>query len=221
MFIRTAKPLLEERAAKYSQKPDSTPSGNQSGENSENSQDSTGAEAVVYLAVRVDGGQNLKPILNALGGSRTVKGIFFFSPEQLSSYDDILRELVSNGQRVGLIAKGASLEDQLRSLERGNELLKHILRQKAVFVLNEGLSEDIQKGLQEEGYLPWKANITVTSRNRSDSGIYQTVLNQVAGTKGKARVLLDDNTKGGTVSSILRQLRKDRYEIRAIRETDF
>lgn len=223
MFIRSAKPLLEERAAKYAQNSSGT-SSNQQGEsvkNQENSGNSNGAEAVVYFAVRVDGGQNLQSILNAMKGSFKVKGIFFFHVEQLASKDDILRQLVSNGQRIGLIANGNSVEEQLSSLGEGNRLLKHIVRQKAVFVLNEGASAEIQEGLREQGYIPWKANITVGSLNRSDASFYQTVLERIGKAKGKARVLLDDNTKGGTLSSILRQLREDQYEIRILRETDY
>lgn len=220
MFIRSAIPILEEKAAKYNQ----NTNGNQGGGTAVkpgSSGDETQPDAQVYLAIRMGSGQNLSAIMNAMKSSRQVKGVFFFPVEQLAAYDDTLRELVMSGQRIGLIAKGTTLEEQLGSLQEGNRLLKHILRQKAVFVLNEGLSEEMQKGLQEEGYLPWKANITLGSRGRSDSALYQAVLDRIGDSKGKARVLLDDNTKGGTVFSILRQLREEQYDIRILRETDF
>lgn len=223
MFIRSAQPMLAEMARKNSQNPgkSSNKPGGTTVNPSGNSAEGIGKDTEVYFSVRVDSGQNLASIQTALKNSRQVKGIFFFSVDKLASSDDTLRELVSNGQRVGLIAKGGSLEEQLGNLQEGNRLLKHILRQKAVFVLDEGMSAETQAGLKEKGYLPWKANVTVGSRGRSDSALYQTVLDRIGAAKGKARVLLDDNTKGGTVSSILRQLREDQYDIRILCETDF
>jgi hypothetical protein len=221
MFIRSARPLLEELAGKQSSSGTSNKPGGSTVNNSGTSGNGIGQGTMVYFAIRADGGDNLNSIQNAMKGSRQVKGIFFFSVEKLASNDDTLRELVMSGQRVGLIAKGGTLEEQLGNLQEGNRLLKHILRQKAVFVLDEGMSAEIQEGLKAKGYLPWKANITVSSRGRSDTALYQTVLDRIGDSKGKARVLLDDNAKGGTISSILRQLREDRYDIRILRETDF
>jgi len=225
MYKRSVHPILEDRAAKFGQGEPSKPTSGQSGgikvDIPETSGENTSQEATVYFAIRVDGGAQLDSIFHALKRNLRVKGVFFFHNNQLASSDDFLRELVSNGHRVGLIAEGSSLEEQLHSLEEGNRLLEHILRQKASFVLNERFSEDSQQGLQESGYLLWTANITMASRSRSDAVLYQSILDRIGEKKGKARVLLDDNTKGGTLSSVLRQLQEDQYEIRSIRETDY
>jgi hypothetical protein len=228
MFVRSVRPHLEERAAKYNQTSGSTsnPSGgNPSGGGTvitppNTSGEGSGQDVEVYLAIRVGNGAELSSIVKALKANRQVKGMFFFPVDELVEHDDLLRELISKGQRVGLIAQGTSLEEKQKSLEAGNLLLEHILRQRTAFVLDEGFSEEVKSGLSSEGYLPWRATVSVTSQNRSASSVYGTVLSKIEGSKGKARVLLDDGTKGGTLSSILRKLREDRYDIRPLRETD-
>ena len=228
MFMRSVRPHLEERAAKYSQTSGGT--SNPSGGNSSGggtvitppntSGEGSGQDVEVYLAVRVGNGAELSSIVKALKANRWVKGMFFFPVDELVDHDDLLRELISKGQRVGLIAQGTSLEEKQKSLEAGNLLLEHILRQRTAFVLDEGFSEEVKSGLSSEGYLPWRATVSVSSQNQSDSSVYGKVLSKIEESKGKARVLLDDGTKGGTLSSILRKLREDRYDIRPLRETD-
>jgi len=224
MFMRSARPILEERLAKgglptsgganqsVGGTPVTTP---------ENSPDAPGQNTFVYLGIRVDSATKLDSILNALTESRQVKAVFFFPVSRLAECDELLRELSGRGQRIGLISSGNSLEAQLESLKEGNRLLKHILCQKAFFVLSESAGEEQRDGLRAEGYLPWTPNITVSADGRSDAAIYQSLINKLKKKTGKARLLLDDGIKGGTLASALRQMREDGYDIRLLRETDY
>lgn len=227
MFMRSVRPILEERLTKPSQSGSgsSKGGGNQSGRgttgtSSGASSDAPGENTAVYLAIRVDHAKNLDSMLNALTGNRQVKAVFFFPVSRLEECDDLLRELTGHGQRVGLIPSGNSLQAQLDSLNEGNRLLGHILRQKAFFVLSESATEEQRTGLRAEGYLPWSPNVTVSAAGRSDAAIYQSVLDKLKKKTGKVRLLLDDGMKGGTLSSALRQLREDGYDLRVFRETD-
>lgn len=229
MFMRSARPILEERLVKYAHSSGGATSGgatsggvNQSGEGTtETTPDAPGRNTLVYLGIRVDSARNLDSILNALTGNRQVKAVFFFPVSRLAACDEILRELSGRGQRIGLIPSGNVLEAQLDSLTEGNRLLGHILRKKAFFVLSESATQEQRDGLRSEGYLPWTPNTTVSAAGHSDAEIYQTVLDRLVQKTGKARLLLDDGIKGGTLSSILRHLREDGYDLRFLRETDY
>lgn len=228
MFLRSARPLLEDRNSNYNQgSGGSSTGGKQTGGGTitirpnESRPTEEGKDTSLYLAIRVGDAANLSSILTALEESRQLKAVFFFRVDQLMPQDDLLREVIGRGHRVGFIPSGDSTEAQIENLQEGNRLLKHILRQKAVFVLQEGGSGELGSVLRAEGYLPWTPNISVSGAGRSDSATYQTVLQRLEKKTGKARLLLDDKVKGGTLSSVLKMLEKDGYNMRALRETDY
>lgn len=227
MFLRSARPLLDDRTASYNQGSGRSSSGGSqtSGGTSIRPNDAhpgeEGHDTSVYLGIRVGDTANLSSILKALDESRQLKAVCFFRVDQLIACEDLLREVIGRGHRVGLIPSGNSTEAQLDNLQEGNRLLKHILRQKAVFVLSEGGFEEQTSALRTEGYLPWTPNISVSGAGRSDSATYQMALQRLEKKTGRARLLLDDKVKGGTLSSVLKILEKDGYDLRALRETDY
>lgn len=227
MFLRSARPLLDERTQNYNRGNEGSSSGgNQSGGSTTIKPNETlpsgeGRGTAVYLGIRVGDGSNLNSILKALDESRQIKAIFFFRVDQLVSNDDLLREVIGRGHRVGLIAFGTTVDAQREYLDEGNRLLKHILRQKAVFVLWEGGSDEVYASLRSEGYLPWTSNVSMSGAGKSDGATYQAVLQRIEKRSGKVRLLLDNKVKGGTLSSILKALEKDGYDLRALRETDY
>lgn len=228
MFLRSARPLLEDRSANYQGSGRSSSGGKQTSggtitirPNETRTEEQRKDDTSVYLGIRVGDAANLSSILTALEESRQLKAVFFFRVDELIPQDDLLREVIGRGHRVGFLPSGNTTEAQIENLQEGNRLLKHILRQKAVFVLQEGGSEELASGLHAEGYLPWTPNISVSGAGRSDSATYQTVLQRLEKKTGKARLLLDDKVKGGTLSSVLKMAEKDGYNMRALRETDY
>lgn len=225
MYLRTVQPLLEERSARAEQTP--TPEGNNSGQTSkpptaptESTNEDTAKNQAVYVSFQLQNVQNLDGILLALAANRRVKVVFFLPPSRLAERDELLRELVGQGHKIGLIPEGTGSAAQLESLREGNRLLVHILRQKAHFVLDQGLAEETRNALAEEGLRPWAANISITAQGQNDSAVYQSTLTQITARSGKLRLLFDESLKGGTLTSILRQLQEDGYDLRALRETD-
>ncbi len=171
-------------------------------------------EKVVYTAVRVTGGLELSGVIAALNG-RGVKGLFFFSQEDLRSYDKALRRLVGSGHRVGLIPQGQTLEEQLGSIGEGNRLLFQILRQETLFVLVSDQSKEMETGLRDGGYLLWKANV------REEGQGTAAFLNQIKYQKGRARVLLQAEYGAGTLAALLREMQVESFDLRQPRETSY
>lgn len=227
VYVRSVIDLVEDRVGKYNQGSTSSGQGVKKPTNeptekpNQVEEEAPGQSTAVYFAFRMDQGTNLDSMISALGGQYQIQAVFFFPVDRLKDSADLLRELVGQGQRIGLIPNGSTQKTQLESLQEGNRLLKHLVRQKAVFVLAEDSTEETKTAMQSAGFLPWSSNIKVSGQGISDSTIYQTVLGRVAAKKkGKARLLLRDTLKGGTLSSVLRQLQQDGYDLRSMRETD-
>ena len=219
LFMDSVEPLFATRLAQYNSansgqggtsggKPGTPPITQEPGDTV------SGQEKVVYTAVRVTGGLDLDGIITALN-SRGVKGLFFFSPEELPSYDKALRRLAGSGHRVGLIAQGQTQQAQLESLEEGNRLLSHILRQEAVFVMTPGSSTEGEAALRDAGYLPWKASV------REEGQRAATLIDQIKHQQGRARVLIRVQYGSGNLTALLRGMQAEPFDLRQPRETSY
>lgn len=228
MYMRSVRPLLEERANQQTLGEDGNKNPGGTGQVTppptvmppEVVEEETTTNQPVYLSVRVNTATEVASLVDSLSVNGRLKAVFFFPVDRLVASDELLRELVGRGHKIGLIPTGKGIEEQLRSLQAGNDLLKHILRQRAMFVLDEGFSEETKAAMHAEAFLPWKPNITLSAGGKSDSAIYQSAMQQIEARKGRLRLLLDDQVKGGTLSSVIRQLVEDGYDLRALRETD-
>lgn len=219
LFMHSVSSLLEERSGNDGQSSNNNPGNTQ--QPTTQPEDPVGNGSGIYLGIRVENGQQIDAQINALASQSGMKAIFFFPAEDLAQYEAQLRKLTGNGHRVGLIPKEGSTVQQRNSLEEGQRLLKHILRQQASFVLPGAASEEQRAAWQESGYLLWTANVTVASAGRSDSALYQMAIDRISAKKGKVRLLIDDGMKGGTLNSVLKQCRADGFDLRVLRETDY
>ncbi len=218
-YIRAARPILEEWAAAYGQ-PNPPPPAPPSPQKPEDAPLKPGQSARIYLGIRVESGANLPGILDALERGHA-KAILFFPTNQVAAMDGLLRQAAVRGHKIGFIAPGGTLEEQLSAIRGANELLVHILKQKAVFILAAGQESAVLEGLGAQGYLNWRPGITMSSKNTGASTIPQALVDKVSQGAGVARVLLDDGLRGGTYTTILSKLREGEHSLRTPRETDF
>jgi hypothetical protein len=91
----------------------------------------------VYLAMRVDGAQNMEALLDILDDQR-VPVLFFFRPSQLAGYDAVIRRMAGSGHQIGLLVKGETGQELAEQVAQGNLLLERMLRQRTYTVLVDG-----------------------------------------------------------------------------------
>ena len=219
LFMDAVEPLFATRLAQYN-----SANGGQGGTSGgkpatgqtapDPSDPAPGQEKVVYTAVRVTEGTELSAVIAALN-TRGVKGLFFFSPEDLPGYDKALRRLVGSGHRVGLIPQGQTLKEQLGSMEEGNRLLSHILRQETLFALASGQSKEMEAGLRDAGYLLWKASV------REEGQGTAALMKQIKNQNGRARVLLQATYGTGSLAALLGEMQEEPFDLRQPRETSY
>ena len=125
-----------------------------------------------YFGVRVDGGGMAEVLLDTRSNNRRAKAVFFFTVEQLFEQDALIRQIINEGHKIGLIPKGNTLAAVMRDLVEGKTAVKHILRQNITFVLGDDLSDEIRNGLCKEGYIARGVN----NYSRSDGFMGRGVL---------------------------------------------
>ncbi len=231
MFLNSVSQLLEDRLKGATAPPTTTPSNNGNPNTSpeeekpeepkeetpEGAEVGTGQD--VYLALLVTDGGNLPSLLNVLQQYQ-IKALCFFQVENLAQQDDLIRQVVGEGHRVGLIPQGTTAKEQEEYLAQGNEMLEHIIRQKSWFVLP-GDDAAVQETLLEQGWICWSANVTETSSEGNASSRYESVIGQIENRTTGSRILLDDGIPSGTLSGILRKLQENHSVFHEIRETDY
>lgn len=168
----------------------------------------------IYVALEVDNGENLPSLLTTLDQYQ-IKALIFFQVENLSWQDDLLRQAVGSGHRIGLIPQGETAQEQANDLARGNERLSHIIRQRSWFTLSSGDAQ-ARETLLEMGWICWSANVTVDSQE-SSSAVLGRIESRTTGT----RLMLSEGTPSSTLSSILRTLQDNNSVFHGIRETDY
>lgn len=174
----------------------------------------------VYLGIQVASGLRLEEILTALE-RQSVYAVFFFQPQDLKKYDDLIRRMAATGHRVGLVASGATAEECRRQLEDGNQTLGQLVRLNTRMVLLDG-AQELRRDLGEQGWLCWSSNVDGRANGRSASGLTSGVMQGVESKRASARIWLDDRgTSPTALPQILRQLQEDGYEIRLPVETEF
>ena len=182
--------------------------------------DSQRIYAVVFLGIAVQEGKDLSEQMRAIE-AQGARGLFFFSPTELSQREDLLRELVGRGHQIGLIPAGESWSEQLSSAVLANEYLGEVLLERAVFVLCPEVTKETYDKWAEVDYIAWSPNVSLESQGRSVGEIYQDALGQVAQQAVRVRMLLDDEVGADSISRILRQLRISQCELGIPRETGY
>jgi len=174
----------------------------------------------VYLAFRVDSGENLDEILDTLE-TNDVPALFFFRLSALSQYDDIIRRIVGSGHQIGFLVSGNSAEEINIQLDECNNLLEQIAKMHSYIVLVDGESS-IRAALEQEGWLCWTYNVDGRSNDRGTYALINAIINGVDSKASYARVLMDDT--GNIINALpvtLHRLREAQYDIRLAVETSF
>ena len=174
----------------------------------------------VYLGIQVISGTRLEEILDALD-RRSVYAVFFFSPQELEEYGDMIRRIAATGHQVGLVASWVTAEECQRQLDAGNRVLAQLARLNTRMVLLDG-AEALRGDLGELGWLCWQSNVDGRSNGRSASRLTSAVMQGVGNKSASARVWMDDEgNSSAALPQILRRLQEEGYEIRMPVETEF
>lgn len=223
LYIQTVSSILKSRVDKYhaQEKPGSSNPGGNNNQPTPVEPEEPGEGGQVYLAFEVGSGAGLLATLSALQQQGNVSAIFFFEVDQLATMDTLLLEVVTQGHRVGLMNGGKSGPVSLESLTKGNDVLGRILRQRALFVLDEGFDAATKEELKGAGYLLWLSHVTAGGRGQSESGVYNGVLKDVKEKSGRIRLYFKEDVTARTVSSVLRQLKEERVTFRISRESGY
>ena len=111
----------------------------------------------VYLALLYgDGALDAAQQLESLG----LRGLFFFSPEQLREEDSLVRRLIAAGHGVGLDLSGSTLSECVRQAQEGGALLADIACSPAYLVRATQLDEGEYARLEESGWAVWRPTLS-------------------------------------------------------------
>jgi len=221
-FISSAATRMSSHLNEYLQSQASaTPSAGTSVPPSADPQPSGGGKSnvKVYLAMRVDYGQNLEELLDVLD-AQPASVLFFLSPSELAEYDTAIRRMTGSGHQIGLLLKGETERELEEQLAQGNRLLEQMLRQRSYTVLVDG-TDSQRTYLSEQGLLCWLENVDGRVYGRSYTTLVRNVMSEVGAKRSFARVLLEDHMPAAALSSLIRQLKADRYAICPAVETTF
>lgn len=226
VFISSAASLMSLRLSEYQQSQTSATSSSPSGSSSPTpsslpsdgeTTDKSGVR--VYLAMRVDSGEQLQEILDVLSG-QSVQILFFMRPSDLAEQDDLVRRIVGSGHQLGLLVEGGTLGELEQQLEEGNRLLEQIVRSRTYTVLVDG-TESQRSQLSREGWLCWEDNVDGLTRGRGSTSLVNDIMEETDDVKSLARILMDDTgSVVPTLSKLLRRLKAEHYVIRLAVETE-
>lgn len=145
----------------------------------------------ICLAFRCETGDGLEQILDRLD-ARNVRGIFFFSPEQIAQQDTLVRRAAGSGHSIGILAQGNTVEESRQTLTRANELLGHVVRMGATAAL---VPEEQFRTLEEENWVCWRETADARPRKNERTSTYAQRILSAAGTRSRTVYLtLDDSS---------------------------
>ena len=164
----------------------------------------------LYLGVRCERGGSAAALVNSFD-AQSVRGLFFFSPEQLEAQDDLVRRLLATGHSVGLLLNGGTLDESREQLARGEGILREMACVRPSALL---CPEDQRKPLEEEGWVCWRETASVRPGVSAQEQA-RSLRNQEL-----VRLTLDDSTETASIAgSLLYQLKNRQFDIRIPMET--
>lgn len=83
------------------------------------------------------------------------RALFLLDSAKLMQQDDLVRRLVARGHQIGLVIYGKDMDDCLRQLEKGRQLLRDISRSAVLIVSADELKAEGLQRLREEGCAIW------------------------------------------------------------------
>ena len=98
--------------------------------------------------------------------SYQVKALFFFRPEDIAAYDDLVRQIIGQGHSIGIHLNDDHTSGLLNSLTYANEHLEHVARSRSFIVhydSDEPITAETATVMYEAGYRIWQENLTVNS----------------------------------------------------------
>ena len=163
-------------------------------------------ELTVYLALDLSECEDSGAVARLEG----LPLLILLTPDTLLRSPSLVRKLWAKGFSLGWKVSGTA-EEALEELNRGNDLLAHLVRGRTRIVW---ASRELQEELTRQGWLCWRPNMT-------DSGITSN-LNQLEKRRTTARLTLSGAPGDLTNAELLiRRLHRDeRYALREPVETD-
>lgn len=163
----------------------------------------------VYLAFDMAGEGMAEGLITELE-RREDRGLFFFSPEELLSRDELVRQLVGRGHRIGLKLSADQPERAADEAERGQDMLQMVARCRVTAVLADGLSGQGREKLRTAGWLCWSGG--VDGRDLPEgSAAGSELLRRLSRHSRTEQMLLLSEGLGGELSALLSGLRRSGY----------
>lgn len=173
----------------------------------------TTEDVEVFLAFDCGTGTGLSDIITQLD-ARGWQGIFFFSADEIVTYDDEIRRMVATGHAVGLSTQGETWEEIEESLLEGSELLEVVARIQPHMVLTD--QEDYLVDLVGAGWTCWQTNVDGLHKEGETTATMAYRITQNLDVKTQwGQVLMDDSlTTAVALSSILSTVYREGYEVK-------
>lgn len=174
---------------------------------------SIGSGAAVYLGFALEEINGVDSLLDALDAGES-RGLFFFTPEQLEKWDDLVRRLVGEGHFVGLRTDEQETERAAAELAKGQEMLALVAHCRGSAVLAPGLDGAGQESLEQMGYVCWQT--TVDGRELEGSSYLRAarIMDDMTGGEEARNYLLLDQRSGNVLSGVLTELLREDYQLR-------
>ena len=178
---------------------------------------SLGSGAATYLGFVLTEEVSLADTLDALE-QLECQGLFFFTGEQLTRQDDLVRELIGRGHFVGLrtaVQEGTELSAVLEELGKAQKLLTAAAHCKALVVLAEGADEAMAEQLEGAGYVCWQ---TIADGRALEGTAYSRaneLMGEMTGGEDACNYLLLDDRAGDVLSGMLDDIRQEEYHFRS------
>lgn len=171
-------------------------------ENAENAEPPGVSGKMIHLCFRADAAKTaaLTEILNAKNAAATI----YFTELQIRKNGDLVRQVITDGQSVGLIAdasaQAGSVEAQLHA---ANSALFRAAAEKTRLCMVDGGSAAAAAAAQRAGYCCLNAEIDRSSTGLRDSRGAKNLLRRIAARSGAVTVWLSDSVSGAGLNDFL------------------
>ena len=214
-FIDAASTLMSARYNSYQQsknppvisKPDAVQPPKEDEEKNESTD--TKKNAQVIFGIQAKNPEIVHDMLDILDGYR-YKATFFFDPETLDQYEDLLRRIAASGHRIGFVSGSAA------ELESGNQMLRHYTGTVTRMTLSEPAA-----ALSQAGYGVYLPSLREDNTGKTQTVRVNRMMRTIEKSNGAVQVLLCGDTFSADVLSVLcSRMRSGNYHIRAVNEVD-